>query len=112
MENVQLDRFRNRLIELRTELENIAVSSRDATRPVEFDQARVGRLSRMDAMQAQQMAQAANRRREQQLIKINGALRRIESGNFGFCSGCGDEIDQRRLWADPSANKCVPCASK
>lgn len=111
MEKSQLDRFRDRLIELRAELENRAHSSQEATKPVELDQTRVGRLSRMDAMQGQQMAQEANRRREQHLMKINSALRRIDSGGFGICSVCGDEIDQRRLWADPSASKCVPCAS-
>ena len=112
MEKVQLDRFRKRLIELRTELENMAVLSSGATRPVELDQTRVGRLSRMDAMQGQQMALEANRRREHQLMRINGALRRIESGTFGLCGVCGDEIDQRRLWADPSATKCLSCASR
>lgn len=111
MENPQLDRFRKRLLELKTELESMTLSSQEASKPVELDQARVGRLSRMDALQGQQMAQEANRRREQHLMRINSALRRIDSGGFGNCRMCGDEIDERRLWADPSASKCVPCAS-
>ena len=112
MERVHLERFRDRLNKLKTELENISVSSQDATKPVELDQTRVGRLSRLDAMQGQQMAQETNRRRQQQLVSINAALRRIESGTFGYCVVCGEEIDRRRLWVNPPATMCVPCASR
>jgi DnaK suppressor protein len=101
--------FRERLLALRRDLESIAASSQDAAKTVELDQARVGRLSRMDAMQGQQMAQESDRRRQRQLAKIDGALRRIEAQTFGICSSCGEEIDPRRLWADPTFTKCVPC---
>jgi DnaK suppressor protein len=97
------------LIELRTELQALEESARESTRPVELDQARVGRLSRMDAMQGQQMAQESARRRQQQLLRIEGALKRIESGEFGGCSVCGEEIDIRRLNANPVTTRCIDC---
>ena len=79
MSEAQIDKFRQRLLQLRAELLSSAESSREATRPVELDQARVGRLSRMDALQGQAMAQESARRREAHLVRIEGALQRIEA---------------------------------
>ena len=75
-----------------------------------LDQSSVGRLSRMDAMQGQQMALEALRRREMQSNKIEGALLRIESGNYGDCFKCEEEIPFPRLEADPTNTRCIKCA--
>lgn len=106
------ERFRAMLLRQQTELEEMDESSRAAAKPVELDQASVGRLSRMDAIRAQQMARESERRRQQQLIKIEAALRRIESGEFGCCLSCGEEIDIRRLTVDPTSTRCISCAEQ
>ena len=105
-----MQKLRQQLLDLKSELQALAQASEDDTAPVELDQARVGRLSRMDAMQAQEMAQEAARRRQRQLLEIDGALRRMESGEFGCCFVCGEEIDLRRLAVDPTSTRCVRCA--
>jgi len=112
MEDSQIEQFRHQLLAIRAELQAIQESSREATAPVELDQASVGRLSRMDAMQEQEMAQETARRRQQQLTRIEAALRRIESGDYGYCFVCGEEIDVRRLAADPTHTRCIGCADK
>ena len=112
MEETETEQFRAQLLRLKEELRDMEESSRDATKPVELDQASVGRLSRMDAMQSQQMAQELARRRQQQLVKIEGALRRIESGDYGYCAVCDEEIDLRRLALDPTSTRCVKCVDK
>ena len=112
MEEADLEQFRIDLLRLRTELQDLDESAKDAAKPVELDQASVGRLSRMDAMQAQQMAQETERRRQQQFVKIEAALRRIESGDYGYCYVCGEEIDIRRLAADPTITRCIKCVEK
>lgn len=112
MKKPELEKFRTRLLELRRELQEMAESSRDSTRPVILDQASVGRLSRMDAMQGQEMAQEVARRRQQQLARVDGALRRIDSGDFGYCFNCGEEIDKRRLSLDPANARCLACAEE
>jgi len=66
----------------------------------------------MDVMQAQQMALEGARRRKHQLLIIEGAFRRIEIGEYGYCVVCGDEIDIRRLSIDPANTRCVKCAEK
>lgn len=89
MNERERERFRQKLLGLKTELRDIEESAKGSTQPAELDQASIGRLSRMDALQAQHMAQEAARRRQRQLSKIDGALRRIESGDYGNCFICG-----------------------
>jgi DnaK suppressor protein len=83
----------------------------DSRAPVELDQASVGRLSRMDALQVQAMAQASEARRRDEVRRIEAALRRIEQDEYGYCLRCGDDIAEGRLEADPTATVCIPCAS-
>lgn len=79
--------------------------------PVQLDQQSVGRLSRMDAIQAQQMALAAERQRKTQINRIRRALNDIELGEFGWCAICGDEIPDGRLDPDPAVHLCINCAA-
>jgi len=80
--------------------------------PVELDQSRVGRLSRMDAMQQQAMAQAAARLAGLERQRIESALKRIDAGEYGYCIVCGEEIVEGRLRFDPSVPTCITCARK
>ncbi|NKI34644.1 TraR/DksA family transcriptional regulator [Wenzhouxiangella sp. XN79A] len=85
-------------------------ASREDRDPVELDQTRQGRLSRMDAMQGQAMAQASEARRTQQIARLKAALARLERGEFGECLACGEAIASARLRNDPSATLCIDCA--
>ncbi len=50
------------------------------------------------------------RDRERKLIKkIDEALGRIDTGEYGFCESCGVEIGVRRLEARPTATLCIDC---
>jgi DnaK suppressor protein len=80
-------------------------------RPVELDQTSVGRLSRMDAMQGQAMALATERRRHEEARRIEAAIKRIDEGEYSYCSSCGEEIAAKRLKADPTIATCISCAS-
>lgn len=106
----ELEALRAKLLLLKSELESLEESSNEAARPVELDQASVGRLSRMDAIQMQQMAKEANRRRLLQITRLSGALQRMDNGDYGYCVECGEEIDVRRLSVDPSTTRCTGCA--
>lgn len=78
--------------------------------PVELDQSRVGRLSRMDAMQRQAMDQATARLLANEKKRIYTALQRIKSGDYGACIHCEEDIAQKRLEADPGSLTCITCA--
>ena len=107
---MDLERARQRLEARRTDVEAQSEQGNDARRTVELDQQSVGRLSRMDAMQTQEMAKAQEARRRHDLVRIEMALRRLESGDYGTCVECGEEIPDGRLAIDPMAEKCVGCA--
>lgn len=84
----------------------------EAASTVELDQSRVGRLSRMDALQAQSMSQESLRRNMQQLLDIDRAFKRIDNDEFGDCFECGEEIAPQRLELNPTATLCIGCATK
>ena len=93
------------------ELLRQAVITQEDRKPVELDQSQVGRLSRMDAMQIQEMALEQERRREVEKQRIKAALDRIEEGEYGLCLHCGEGISSKRLEFDPAAPLCIDCAS-
>ncbi len=99
-----------RLEARRVELEELTASHHGEARPVELDQTGAGRLSRMDELQAQAMAVATERRRQIELDRIDAALRRIASGDYGFCLRCGEDIGLERLEFDPTTPLCIACA--
>ena len=84
--------------------------SSEAREPVTLQQDSVGRLSRMDAMQQQAMAQAQERRRKAEGARITAALERLDEGEWGYCLSCGENIADKRLAHDPSVATCVKCA--
>jgi len=94
----------------RAELLAASETSAAERQPVVLDQQSVGRLSRMDAMQVQAMAQAVEARRKGRLSRIEAALKRLDDGDFGFCLACGEEIPAKRLAVDLTLTHCVDCA--
>lgn len=109
---MDLEWYKQQLLRLRDDVEQESQSSAQSQEPVVLDQQSVGRLSRMDAIQGQQMAQASERRRQQRLRDIQAALIRIEKDDFGYCEECGDEIAEKRIKFDPTTKYCIECLSE
>lgn len=103
--------FRARLLAERRALADEDAASAEDRGAVELDQQSVGRLSRMDALQRQAMAQATQRRRAGREARIAAALKRIDVGEFGYCQECGEAIGRKRLEFDPALATCVSCAA-
>ena len=102
---------RARLQSLRAEIERISELGAEAAGVVKLDQSKVGRLSRMDALQAQAVAQASAGRRAEMLRNIDAALKRLDAGDYGYCRRCEEPIAPRRLEVDPTALLCIRCAT-
>ena len=105
------EHFRERLLKMREELTLISQTTDEAASTVELDQSRVGRLSRMDALQAQSMSQESQRRNSLELIAIARALQRIDRDEFGDCMECGEPIAPKRLELNPTSTLCIACAT-
>jgi RNA polymerase-binding transcription factor len=110
MNTTKLAELKLLLLKTKTELQQQEIEFKGDGEPVKLDQSKVGRLSRMDAMQIQQMALEASRRRQQQLLKIETTLKRMDSYDYGFCFHCDEAIDIRRLFIDPTNTHCIKCA--
>ena len=107
-----LDRLRRNLADRLDGLRRSTAATADDRRPVELDQSSVGRLSRMDALQMQAMAQATEGRRAREILRIEATLKRIDAGDYGWCVSCGEAIAPKRLAADPTVPTCIDCASR
>ncbi len=107
MSKSQLNHFRNILNEWKTEL------SQDIDRTVHTMQDELTSYADPNdrASQESDMAlELKNRDRERKLIKkIDETLRNIESQDYGYCTGCGEEIGLKRLEARPTATLCIDC---
>ena len=103
--------YKSKLLTMKKSLLKAQETGEEAEQTVELDQARVGRLSRMDAMQAQAMSIETGRRRRRKLSQIDAALERIEADEFGDCQECGEDIATARLEVDPTVLLCINCAS-
>ena len=103
----EITAFKQRLLEKREEILALVQGGDDETGPVQLDQTSVGRLSRMDAMQRQAMAQETERRRHNDIRRIDAALQRIKDGEFGYCISSGDPIPRARLELDPAVPTTV-----
>lgn len=112
MNESELAALREKLLRLQDEALELAQTGDAAAGIVELDQSRVGRLSRMDALQAQAMSQETSRRRKVMHGRIGAALKRIEAGDYGICRSCDEPINPRRLEFDPTILLCVECAEK
>lgn len=112
MDEHTLAEIRTRLLDMQTALTEIEETATQATATVELDQASVGRLSRMDALQGQQMAHEAERRRQRQLLAVGGALRRMDQGEYGECFVCAEPINPKRLLVDPTVTRCINCVEE
>ena len=104
--------FRKLLEAERQQLLSSKSDAEDSAKPVTLDQASVGRVSRMDAMQGQSMALEAQRRREVKLKRIKAALVRLDNDEYGYCTDCDEEVAIKRLETDPSTPLCISCAER
>lgn len=102
--------IRDNLIAQRAELQSLSAMTAEARSTVKLDQQSVGRLSRMDALQAQAMAMATERQRDIGIMRLTAALQRLDEDEYGLCVQCGEDIAGKRLEIDPAATHCISCA--
>jgi len=109
---VDRKKMKKLLVSRREELLTLIDVGEETKTDTELDQQRIGRLSRMDAMQQQAMEDETGRRRDKELHRIASALDRLESDDFGYCTACDEPIAIKRLENDPATLLCISCAQK
>lgn len=111
MNKQELELAKDSLLKPRSELQTPERAIKANLQAVELNQSWLGHLSRQDAMKGHKMALETNRRRQQQLQKLEGALLRIDSRDYGDCFVCEEPIRPDRLMVDPSSTHCIQRAS-
>lgn len=109
--SIDVPKFRALLQARKAELIASVENASESAAPVELDQQVQGRLSRMDAIQGQAMAQATIERRRVEISQIDAAFLRMEESEFGYCVECGEDIAPKRLELNPAIARCVDCAT-
>ena len=103
-------KYRKQLEELLVEIEQYLEKTEESAEAVSPDKS-LGRLSRMEAMQDQQLMLEARRRKKMQKVAVQSALKRIDHGQFGTCIFCGNLIPEDRLEVAPESSSCVNCSA-
>ena len=105
----ETEQLRAKLEDLKAQLKRQLDQVADAAKPVALDQAAVGRLSRMDALQHQAMAKANQAQARTRLQQCQSALTALARGEYGYCRRCEEPIGYPRLSARPEAPFCLSC---
>ena len=96
------------LLARQREIETQFSQTLEMAQPVAPDPA-IGRLTRQDAIQQQEMTLETRRRLELQRTQIQTALQRMDKGVYGLCVMCKKPISDQRLEVVPESPLCVPC---
>lgn len=98
--------------QLRTELKNLLGRSdridahwRDEAPPADWAELATHREN-------EEVIESLDERTRQQIALIKQALRRMEAGEWSYCSNCGEDINSARLEAIPTTSLCVNCAEE
>jgi RNA polymerase-binding protein DksA len=113
LDNSEIEKIREQLLTMQRELEGSAATHRDAV-------ARSGHIERGGNDRGDESNQALESgfemtqadRAAYELSLVNGALTRLESGDFGICMDCDEAIEKARLLANPIAKRCLTCQAR
>ena len=106
-----LKSLQRRLRELREEIQSMLDASETGAAPVALDEP-IGRLSRVDALQQQNMTKSNRDAARLRIQQVESALLRFDDEEYGECLRCGEEIGLPRLEVKPEATLCIVCQSR
>jgi len=114
MANTDSTLYRERLLALRasllgdmTQMEDDALNAHTRTTSIPTDREEIGSD---DADQELTVILLGGEKNA--FDQIDGALKRIDDGNYGRCEECGEQIPKSRLDAIPYAAECEHCTSQ
>ncbi|KKL90015.1 hypothetical protein LCGC14_1908900 [marine sediment metagenome] len=96
----------SQMVEIRANL----AAHKESSKPVEPDNA-IGRLTRMEAINARHISEAALENALARLARLENTLKRLDTDDYGICSMCDEDIPFKRLMLVPESTRCVSCAS-
>lgn len=109
MDDVFINEMKQKLLDSMDKVKTDIVDLKESTKPIKPENS-LGRLTRMDAIGAKSIGDAALKNARLRMTQIQSALERIEKGEYGICVLCEEEISHKRLLAVPHAPTCLSCS--
>ncbi len=109
MEAKELERFKNKLIEKKSELIALIQKTENYGREADNDSETMDIADRATSSYTKEFMFSKSNSDRQLMQMITEALARIEEGDFGECLNCGEDVESRRLEAVPWAKLCKNC---
>jgi len=108
LNDAQLQDFKQRLLEAKAAMKALLNQTVADAKPVDLDLP-IGRLTRIDAIQMQGMAQMNRYQLDIRLKQVDAALLAFDQGIYGLCRHCKGPVPLGRLEALPESPFCVDC---
>jgi len=109
MEAKELERFKHKLVEKKTELIALIQKTENYGREADNDSETMDIADRATSSYTKEFMFSKSNSDRQLMQMITEALARIEEGAFGECLNCGEDVESRRLEAVPWARLCKNC---
>ncbi len=109
MTKSEREEIRAAMLAQMSEIRGSLAAHKESSRPVEPDNA-IGRLTRMEAISARHISQASLENASTRFSRLENALKRLDTDDFGICSMCEEDIPFKRLLLIPESTRCVGCA--
>jgi RNA polymerase-binding transcription factor DksA len=100
--------IRERLLKLQVKLQKRL----NKTQSEERHEVEEGNDSNAELWETSEIRDGLNDETVTELRDVNRALSRLDAGDYGICTNCGEPIDPRRLEALPYAELCIFCADQ
>ena len=107
----QREELHHALLSDRRRLEESLLLSKTGSKPVDLATP-IGRLSRMDAIQQQEMTKASRSTLQTKLLQVKASLDAYQKNEYGYCRACEGPIGYPRLKARPEAPFCLACQDR
>ena len=105
------DLIKEKILSDREAAQNSISALEETVKPVSPDSA-IGRLTRMEAINAKSISEASLRSFKVKLEKLNRALAKLDEPDFGICIRCEEPIPVKRMMLMPETTLCVTCADR
>jgi len=110
MNKTEKNKLKDKILKDINDLQINITQLKELTKPIAPENS-IGRVSRMDAINNKSVNEAALRQANLKMNKLQLALKKIETPNFGICSACKGAIPLPRLMFMPESSHCVACAN-
>lgn len=111
MTNEQKNKLKSKIIEDIKTMQNEIECLKEKTEPITPD-CSLGRLTRQEMIQEQQVYEHAMHEAEIRVKRLEYALGKVDSEDYGICAECEEDIVFERLMLLPESTHCVSCKSE